>query len=234
MTIKLCVLGSGSKGNAIYFNVDGHQFLVDAGFTKKETAKRLAMIGREIKDIERVFVTHDHKDHLSPWVVKEGLMVEWTEGKNLFNHQTLNVFRFPLSHDSGSGSVGYVVSDKDGNKVTIALDTGCIPEEVLPFFFDANAILIETNYDVDMLSVGKYPVELLERIASDKGHLRNECASEVVELASWHGLEYVVCLHLSASNNNPTFARFCMESIGTKAEVIVSDQKNPTKMMTII
>lgn len=236
--IKICVLGSGSAGNAIYFSVDGHQFLIDCGFTKKETTCRLALIGREIKDIERVFVTHDHGDHCAPWIVKEGSAVKWTDGKDLFNHHTLNVFKFPLSHDSGSGSVGYVVSDKDSNKVAIVMDTGCIPEEVLPNLFDCSAILIETNYSIEMLINSPYPTELQERIASPVGHLRDACAAEAVEMVAWPGLQYVVAMHLSSNCINEVLARFELESVlrdvCPACEVVVSRQREVSKMMCII
>jgi phosphoribosyl 1,2-cyclic phosphodiesterase len=233
--IKIVVLGSSSKGNAIYFNVDGHQFLIDCGFTKKETTKRLALIGKEIKDIERVFVTHDHGDHCAPWIVKEGLKVitgsELVVYERLFD--TTKIVSFPLSHD-GENSVGYVIKDREGHKVAVLNDTGCILEEVIPYLFDCSAIMIETNYDVEMLAVGKYPTDLLERIASDHGHLRNECAAEAVEVVAWPGLQYIVCLHLSASNNHPDLARFCMESLQTGAEVIVAEQQKPSKLMVIL
>ena len=237
--LKICILGSGSDGNAVYVNCDGHQMLFDCGFSKRETEKRLSTIGRSVKDIERVFVTHEHKDHCAPWVTKEGLLPEWgcfRTMEYLFVAGDCLVKNFPLSHDSESGSVGYTIQDKDGNKVVIALDTGCIPEESLPFFFDASAILIETNYDVDLLARGKYPTDLLERIASDTGHLRNECAAELVESVAGPELKYIVCLHLSKLNNHPDLARFCMESVAaaTGVEVVVSDQKKPSKLMTVM
>jgi len=221
--IKACVLGSGSKGNCIYIQVDYQHLLIDCGFTKKQTICRLAMIGRRLEDIDNIYITHDHKDHCAPWIMKEnrvpGLLPK-------------NIRQFPLSHDSEC--VGYTITDKDGNKAVIAVDTGCISEEALKHFFDASMILIETNYDVFMLAKGKYGVDLLERIASDKGHLRNECASEVIELVDNQNLRYVVCMHMSSSNNNPVLARFCMKSTGTKAEVVMSEQNKPTKLMVVI
>ena len=231
----MCVLGSGSKGNCIFVNVDGSQFLIDCGFTKKETAKRLDTIGRSVKDIEQVFITHDHGDHCAAWVKKEELVVN-CHGLIIFNywHGKYSIRAFPLSHDSGSGSVGYTIKDSSGNKVAVIMDTGCIPEEVIHHLFDCSAILIETSYDIDMLVAGKYPTELQERIASDTGHLRNECAAELVEAVSCEKLKHIVCLHLSESNNHPDLARFCMESVKTGAEVVVSDQKKPSKMIVIM
>ena len=223
--IKLVVLGSGSKGNSIYFDVDGFRFLVDCGFTKIATKKRLATFGRVVEDIKAVFVTHYHGDHVSPWIVKAELIEE-----DLGKHPFITVF--DLSHDSPC--VGYTIKDKSGNKVAIIPDTGCIPEMAIAHLFDCSAILIETNYDIETLVVAKYPFELLERIASDHGHLRNECAAELVETVACEKLQYLVGLHLSSNNNHPDLVRFCLSSAGTGAEVIVADQKIPTKMITII
>jgi phosphoribosyl 1,2-cyclic phosphodiesterase len=236
--IKFCVLGSGSKGNAIYFNVDGRQFLIDCGFTKKETAKRLELIGKEIKDIEKVFVTHDHGDHSAPWIKTDGLLDQWCHNKGFgFQTQGLWVQSFPLSHDSGSGSVGYIIRDIDENKIAVLMDTGCVPEEALGQMFDCAAILIETNYSVEMLINSPYPTDLQERIASDVGHLRDECAAEAVEMVAWPGLKYVVAMHLSNNCINPVLAKFELESAlrdSPGCEVVISDQKKISKMMVIM
>jgi len=223
--IKIVVLGSGSKGNSTYIDVDGKKILLDCGFTKIATKKRLATIGRVVEDIEGVFVTHDHKDHCSPWIFKENLVID-----NLEEYPFIS--RFLLSHDSEC--FGYTVQDKAGNKVALLTDTGCIPEEVIPHLYGCSAILIETNYDVDMLVDAPYPTELLERIASNEGHLRNECAAELIELVACEKLQYIVGLHLSSNNNHPDLIRFCMDSIKTGAEVIISEQKKPSKMITLM
>lgn len=226
--IKLVVLGSGSSGNATYIDIDGKKYLVDCGFTKIQTKKRLATIGRTIEELEGVIISHDHKDHTSPWLVRDNMIITDLE-RTPFK-------AFDLSHDAPCK--GYTATDKDGNKVGIVSDTGVIPEEAIGHLFDCAVILVETNYDVDMLAVGKYQVELLERIASGDGHLRNECAAELAGCVAWAGLQVVVCMHLSRSNNHPDMARFCMESVlvglGVKAEVIVSEQKTPTRMITIL
>ena len=233
--IKVCVLGSGSKGNSVFINLDGMPILIDCGFSKKELNKRLATVGRTVDDISYVFITHDHGDHIAPWVKREGF---WQypslrlPGCRLDNLGFIESFH--LSHDSHSAAVGYSLKDKAGNKLTIILDTGCIPEEALPFLMGCKVVLIETNYDVELLAGGKYPTELLERIASDKGHLRNECAAEAVGMTAGPELQYVFCMHLSEAHNRPDFAKFCIESEVTDVEVIVSSQTEPSKMVTII
>jgi len=227
--LKIVVLGSGSKGNSIFVDVDGWRFLVDCGFTKIATKKRLAAIGRTIEDIGGVLVTHEHKDHCAPWIIKENLIYDRPIDTPLIS-------KFLLSHDSEC--YGYIIADNSGNKVAIIMDTGCIPEEAVPHLFDCSAILIETSYDVNMLIDGPYPSELQERIASTTGHLRLECAAEIVEAVAWPGLKYVCALHLSSKCINETLVRFELENAVKKeapgCEIVVSRQDKPSKMMTLI
>lgn len=222
--IKFVILGSGSSGNATYVDIDGRKFLVDCGFTKPATKKRLATFGRTIEEIEGVIISHDHGDHVKPWIYSEKMVIT-----DLANTPFTS---FPLSHDVPC--LGFTVTDKDGNKVAIVSDTGCVPEEAIAHLFDCTAILIETNYDVFMLAKSSYPVERMERIAAEDGHLRVECAAEVVEMVWWPGLKHIVCMHLSSKNNHPDLVQFEMDAVCRGAEIIISDQKTPTKMVTIL
>ena len=204
------------------------RFLVDCGFSKKVLEKKLGCIGRSVKDIEMVFVTHRHGDHLAPWVEKE-LRVSFSGdcGKEV------TVESFELSHDELC--CGYTIQDNDGNKIAIFTDTGCVSEEAMSHLFDCQAILIECGYEIDMLVSGKYDTDLQERIASDVGHLMNEDAAAVVKMAMWAGLKFIVALHLSASNNNPDLVKFCLESVNESgAEVVIAQQNSVGSMMVVI
>ena len=231
--IKFSILGSGSKGNAIFINIDGRNILIDCGFTKKEMNSRLSTLGRSMDDIDFIFITHNHKDHYAAWLQKDSARKVFTKTRP---QEFSFIKSFLLSHDSEHGSVGYIIRDEIGNRVVVIMDTGCIPEEVLPNMFDCQAILIETNYDVDMLINSPYPTELQERIASNTGHLRAECAAEVVGMVAWPGLKYVCALHLSSTCINPVLARFELESVVDKktCEVVISEQGKVSKMMTVM
>lgn len=224
--IKIVVLGSGSKGNSTYLDVDGRKYLVDCGFTKVATGKRLATFGHTVNDIKGVVISHDHKDHVAPWLVKEGRVIDDLTGTPFES--------FTLSHDAPC--VGFAVTDSAGNKVAIVSDTGHVPEEAMAHLFGCAAILVETNYDTDILVKSPYKAEQQKRIASHVGHLRSECAAELVEMVAWPGLKFVVALHLSSTNNHPDLVRFCLSTAahGTGAEIIVSQQNEPTKMMVIL
>jgi phosphoribosyl 1,2-cyclic phosphodiesterase len=224
--IRFCVLGSGSKGNSIFVEVGGEAILVDAGFNKKETSRRLSLINRSYKDIAGAVVTHCHIDH-------------WCDNHRfpLAIPKTMGIATFVVSHDVTCR--GYAISDKNGNKLVIIPDTGCVTDGMLAHMIDANAIIIETNYDVDMLANNKvYGSELLDRIASVNGHLRNECAAEAVGAVAWKGLKYVVGWHLSEKNNNQDLVKqlldFAVNECCQLCEVVVSGQHEPTKIMTLI
>lgn len=225
--IKYSVLGSGSSGNSVYFNVDGNHFLIDCGFSKKELNRRLNLIGRSTEDIRACLISHHHGDHFKKWVEKEG----W-----LRNRVNNIVTPFLLNHDSEC--YGHVIQDHHGHKVGIISDTGCVPEEALKHLWHCSALLIETNYDVDLLVNGKYSTEQQERISSDTGHLMNEDAAAVVECLAWPGLEQVVGMHMSANNNRPELVRFCLQTAlhreAPGCEVVISEQAGPTKIKVII
>lgn len=237
--IRYAVLGSGSSGNAIYFNVDGCQFLIDCGFSQKELGKRLSVFGKTVADISAVFVTHDHGDHRAPWLKTGHPLLDWNDWNHWANRgQVLPDFiaRFPLQHDSES--FGYTIRDGSGNKVAVIGDTGCVPEGVLPYLFGCQAILIECNYDVDLLVNGPYSTEQQERIASDHGHLMNEDAAAVVECVAWEGLRHVCALHLSERNNRPEYVRLALENavrgVEGGCDVEISSQKVPGKMVVLM
>ncbi len=225
--IRFCVLGSGSKGNSTFIEIGKSRFLIDAGFNKTETRKRLASIGRSVDDIQKIFITHNHTDHIKPWVQQ---LIQWHSG---FVSDEFTITSFPLSHDEPC--VGYTIQDNDGNKIAIATDTGCVSEEALYHLLDCKALLIECNYDVNTMVWGRYSAELQARVGSSLGHLKNECAAEVVEAVSWPGLKHIVALHLSEVNNNPGFVKFCLGSVNEhNAEIMIASQSEPTPIITII
>ena len=232
--IKFCVLGSGSKGNAIFVSVDGYDMLFDAGFKKKELERRLLSIGRTLKGIDAVFYSHAHSDHYLPGVVDEKKVVQSPIPRFYFCGPAI-IGAFPLSHDEPC--LGFTVEDHYGNKIAILSDTGYVAEEAIAELFDCQAILIECSYDIDLLINSPYSTELQERIASTTGHLRNECAAEVVGMANWPGLKYVVALHLSQTNNNSLFVDGCIRGAlqgNDDCSVIISSQGAAGRIITVI
>jgi len=213
--IRFACLGSSSKGNSLFFDIDGTKILIDAGLSFKALNKNLATIGKTLDGLHSIFITHGHGDHNTAvkMILKRNPEVAiYSESAENIEHGiakfmgNAKIRPFRLSHDSSCH--GFIVEDREGNKVAVITDTGTIPCESLEFLLDCNAIVLEFNHDVTMLTESPYPMELQERIFSDQGHLRNEQARELLELISWPGLEIVMCYHLSEKNNSKALAEY--------------------------
>ena len=250
--IKFCVLGSSSRGNAVFVEVDGSQFLLDAGLSYPTLAKRLTLINKDINNIDAVFITHEHNDHCQaiPGMRKNNAHVSIYSNNeaNVLHGQAMSfpkysITPFLLSHDTICH--GFRVVDKAGNTFCYVTDTGMITEEAIEFMRGCNAIILEFNHDINMLTESKYPVELQERIASDQGHMLNERSGDVLKEIAWEGLRYVVAYHLSEANNNVGLVRYEAKrglgrfaKVGSikeeKCEIVIASQNEVTKMMTLI
>lgn len=224
--ISFCTLYSSSKGNSIYVSDGKTNILIDAGVSASKITASLSEIGVSPKDIDGIFVTHEHSDH----VAGIGVLTRKYSIPVYANHATFDAFAngpyspsticmrpfvtgmdvkvgsmvvrpFGTPHDSME-SVGYTITI-DGRKLAVATDTGCVTKSMLNALAGSEAVVIEANHDVDMLRSGMYPYPLKKRILSDSGHLCNEnCAWLATQLALW-GTKHIVLGHLSENNNTP-------------------------------
>jgi phosphoribosyl 1,2-cyclic phosphodiesterase len=222
------VLGSGSRGNAVYIESGKTAILIDAGFSGKEIESRLQAIGRELSAVRALCITHEHNDHIRgagvisrrcriPTFINGGTFAagEQQIGK-LFDHREfatgdllqigdLQVRSFPISHDTAD-PVGYVVSD---GKTTIGYctDTGRVSHLIGRRLESCNGLILEFNHNVQMLKNGPYPLPLQQRVRSSRGHLCNEDAAAFLAGLMGGHLRKVVLAHLSETNNTPQLAR---------------------------
>ena len=233
---KLCrivCLYSGSGGNSTFIRVGRTAILIDAGKSARALCKALNEIGEDIKGISAIFVTHEHTDHVSALEViskKNALPIHITQDSaekfdestspyafsRIVTHPTefceeigeIRVRSFRTPHDSRM-SVGYRIEFFDGEHsraIGYATDIGYISEEIRENLMGCEAVVLESNHDVDMLRDGPYPPELKLRVASKRGHLSNcECAAFAAELAA-HGTKSIMLAHLSKENNEPCLA----------------------------
>jgi phosphoribosyl 1,2-cyclic phosphodiesterase len=234
--LRFTVLGSGSTGNATL--IEGHdggvggkrptRLLVDCGFTYKETKLRLARRGLEVDDIDAVFVTHEHGDHLGcigTLVRKHGLPV-WTSAGTWAgggmrtagltppphfarDGQTITVGAlelrpFAVPHDALE-PLQLVVGDGQ-RRLGVATDLGTLDASVIEALQGCEALLLESNHDEHMLASGPYPWSLRRRIAGHLGHLGNRQARDLLRACMHLGLKRVVAAHLSLHNNTPALA----------------------------
>ena len=233
-TYRFCTLYSGSGGNAAYLETPTARILIDAGKCARTLIGSLKHIGVEMDSIDAVFITHDHNDHVAALEVlakkhpkpvhmlfKSALRYRATQPEALCRCFRLyemapftakvgevTVTAFETPHDSRA-SVGYRFEFPDGEKtvrVGYATDIGHISEALRERLTGCEAIVLESNHDVDMLMDGPYPYDLKLRIRGKRGHLSNrECADLAAELAG-QGTTYFLLAHLSEENNHPDLA----------------------------
>lgn len=232
---RICPLFSGSTGNCIYISGSDGALLIDAGVSCKAIIEALNDRALDVANIRAILVTHSHSDHtqsIRALSGKLGIPVYATadtltalENQNKINPKSpeievdgefceagMKITPFETSHDC-LGSVGYSFVLPDHTKISVCTDLGIMTDEVRKSITGSNAVLIESNHDVNMLKNGPYPPELKARILSDKGHLSNvACATELPALLK-SGTTRFILGHLSLNNNLPEIAKSCSESV---------------------
>ena len=234
--MKLVSLFSGSSGNSIYVESEGCRLLFDAGFTCRKIQTALREIDVELKDIDALFIPHEHADHVSALGVvgrsakipvycneptaekillqrdhpSESLMNIFSTGSAV-NINGVEITSFHISHDAAE-PVGYKISDGK-TSVGIATDTGIVTEEIFTALSGCKALLFESNHDIDMLKTGSYPIYLKQRILSDHGHLSNDSCGEALASLIDNGSEKLLLGHLSKENNTPFSALNTVQKI---------------------
>jgi phosphoribosyl 1,2-cyclic phosphodiesterase len=225
--MKICVLGSGSKGNATYIESGETRILIDAGMSGIELQRRLSTIDVELQEIDAILVTHEHNDHVQGVGVisrRSGIPVysneatfsassktvgklysynEFETGVS-FQFQNFEIHPFAISHDA-QDPVGFRISD-GMISLGYCTDTGKVSQLIRHRLASCQALVLESNHDIEMLQNGTYPPYLKQRIRSNQGHLDNEEASSFLKELFNETLEHVVLAHLSEENNDPEIA----------------------------
>lgn len=231
MKLKFLSFGSGSSGNCYFLGTSEYGILIDAGVGIRTLKKVLKENELGLEKIVAVFITHDHADHIKTVGClgeKYGIPVYATEAVHrgieksryvaepLYSSRrflekevplqirdfTLTAFEVP--HD-GTDNVGYHIIYGE-HKLTIATDVGHITETVARYLRMGNHLIVEANYDEEMLRQGNYPYFLKERIISPTGHLSNrETAEFLAQNFDLHVKNIWLC-HLSKDNNHPELA----------------------------
>jgi len=257
--LRLCVLGSGSQGNAVVVEAGGRRLLIDAGFSAREVRRRLAKVGLELDQIDAIVLTHEHGDHvrgLDRLAKKRRVPIYATGGTIAgldVRAETASLLRpcrsgvpfeaagflvelFLVPHDARE-PVGVVVEDPGGARVGLVADLGCRSRLAWGRLASVHALLLESNHDLGMLRDGPYPWSLKQRVAGRHGHLSNEDAAQGLPELVHDGLAHVVLYHLSQVNNLPSLAAAVigeqLDRLAAKAELTVSGQDLPTPWLTV-
>ena len=225
--LSLCILASGSKGNAIYFSDGTTAILVDAGLSGKEIERRLQSRGLSAETLDAIVVSHEHSDHIqgvgvlsrrydlpvymnrktrnaSPRLGNIKDLREFVCGST-FRINEMRIHPFSISHDAGDPS-GFTIG-QNGIKIGLATDLGVATALVKEHLAGCQMLILEANHDPRMLEIGPYPWPLKQRIKSRSGHLSNEESKTLLQELRHEGLEHVVLAHLSETNNTPDKAR---------------------------
>lgn len=223
--IRFCSLGSGSGGNALVVEIGSTRLLVDCGFSVQEVERRLARQGLAPSDLDAVFVTHEHGDHLgsAPALSRRyGLRGYTSAGTRLaardnrFAHLEeiqpdvpvevgdAQVLPYTVPHDAREPTQ-FVFTD-GGSRLVLMTDAGHISPHMIEIASGAQGLLLECNHCPDLLAAGRYPPKLKRRIGDGYGHLPNHDATRLLQWADTSKLEHLIGMHLSSDNNRPELA----------------------------
>ena len=249
------MLSSGSQGNCIYIESDAAKIIIDSGLSVKELGRRLKSIDRTPEELDAVFLTHEHSDHIGgvgPLVRKYSMPLYATNGtiqagQKLGSVPVFNPIRpgetvqldgleiepYSTSHDAQE-SVAYVIRCQN-RKLGHATDMGMVTHEVREILKNSHVLLLESNHDVEMLDVGPYSWTLKKRIKSDLGHLSNEACGELLAAINHEHLQRVVLMHLSQTNNHPEIAHVtALQALGSHPPILsLADQDQPTELIEV-
>ncbi len=221
------VFASGSSGNCLLLSEGCTHILIDAGISARRITADLARAGLDWRDIAGVLITHEHSDHISglktvlkrtpipvfaPRTVANrlrGMLPEIEDWLHVipvgedFALGALTVRAFHTVHDTDE-SVGYRVTG--GAVFALATDTGVATEEIWEGLRGADAVLLESNHDLERLRLGPYPASLKLRILSERGHLSNDDCAALSRRLCESGTRRLILGHLSRENNSPALA----------------------------
>lgn len=221
-------LGSGSRGNATLVRMGRALILIDCGFSLRRCEARLGLLGVTGEDIDAVLVTHEHSDHVSgvpALAAKYGIPVYASrgtfkgfasdaladdliggtlEGGRAFKLKGVEVMPVTVPHDAREPT--QFVFRHGSCQIGVVSDLGCVTPHVLDHYRGCHGLLLESNYDHEMLFRGSYPEPLKRRIAGDLGHLSNDQASKFLGAVASAVLRVVIG-HVSERNNHPDILR---------------------------
>ena len=247
--IRFRSIGSGSGGNATVVEASSGitttRLLVDAGFTLKELDLRLARAGLGACDLDAVFVTHEHGDHIGcaislaererlplwmsrgTWRATGGFgapaTLRFARDGEAIAIGDIEVHPFTVAHDAAEP---LQLRCSDGSmRLAVLTDLGSITAHMIDNVTGCDAIVLECNHDADLLAQSRYPASLKARIGGRFGHLSNATAAEILARCAGPRLQHVVAAHLSRENNRPDLARAALGAClgGAGEAIIVAD-----------
>lgn len=236
MGLRFTVLGSGSTGNATVVSTGIATVMVDAGLSCKRLEELLNQRDVEGTDIDALFVTHEHSDHIKglgalarkfklpvyanekTWGAMRKHLGELEDGQRhvlptggTLEIADLRIESYPISHDAAE-PVGYCFYE-DGLKLSLATDLGYVSDKVMQQIAHSDVLVLESNHDIGMLRMGRYPWNIKRRILGDMGHLSNDAAGEALCKLLTGTTRRVYLGHLSQEHNQMDLAKLTVNTI---------------------
>lgn len=264
MSLHFSVLASGSTGNALYVGTEKEKLLVDAGLSGKAMDALFQQIDVNIRDLSGILVTHEHSDHIKglgilarkynlpiyanekTWKAMEHLIGNVPSAQKFVfsvgetkTFGDIDVEAFGVSHDAAEPM--FYTFHHSGRKLALITDTGYVSDRMKGVIKGANAFVFESNHDVEMLRMGRYPWSVKRRILSDVGHVSNEDAALAMADVITDETKHIYLAHLSLDNNMKELARMSVTqvleskdlAVGDAFEVHDTDPKAPTQIQYV-
>lgn len=261
--LNFCSLYSGSSGNSLFVETENTKILIDAGMSCKKIEEGLQSIEVDPSSINAILVTHEHSDHVKGlgtlskkfdipvFSTKETFDAMPTQTQKLseknikyfnpaekFCIDDLEVLPFSIPHDAAN-PCGFNISKDQDNQISIATDIGHMTKSIVNTLEGSKFILLESNYDTEVLRCCGYPYSLKSRIASNTGHLSNTMAGKTISYLLKNGnLATAMLGHLSKESNFPELAyQTVIDEIisnnNTNINLSVASRDCPGKLITI-
>lgn len=243
-SLQIHVLASGSSGNATLVVHGSTAFLIDAGISARRITQGIKSFGIMPDQLAGVFITHEHSDHIAglpqlikqydlPIFTKKATMSEIIRRKGLQKGRftaltgssmamgSLTVEYFSTSHDAIDPIGLEIIAGSE--KATYMTDTGIIDANMLGHMDDSRLLVLEANYDPQMLCYGPYPADLKRRVAGSHGHLSNESAARALIMMKRPAELEVIMAHRSEHNNAQPVVTDTLEHLLTAEGIVVGD-----------
>ncbi len=259
--LNFCSLYSGSSGNSLFVQTENTRILIDAGVSSKKIEEGLKSIDVEPSSIDAILITHEHSDHVqglgtfskkfnTPIYANQETIdnmqnqILKISEKNIkkfkvadkFSIGDIDIKSFSIPHDAAN-PCGFNIFN--GNKkLSIATDIGHMDNKLIKNLEDSLFILLESNYDPEIIKYSRYPYSLKSRITGPLGHLSNDSAGKTISYLLNSGLKSAMLGHLSKENNFPELAYKTVvdqlmekNNFNTSLSLSVADRNNPGKLL---
>jgi len=242
--MQLASLGSGSKGNATLLRCTESCVLIDCGYSLKQLEQRLEKLSLGIGDLTAVLVTHEHSDHgggiqrllnrcdIPLWTsvgTARALHLEQFQvisgGQQISLGDDLQALAVTVPHDAAEPIQFVFTQLSSGRRLGLLTDSGHITEHMKQAFDGLHALLLEFNYDEQMLQNGPYPMSLKRRVGGLHGHLSNDQSMQLLQHIDTSEMDYLIAAHISEKNNSPAIVERLLQRLDDRFASIVATQQ---------